>query len=127
MREKSYKCFIPIYEVDFEIVVCDDIPKSRNTKARLKYLNGEFEGACRGLCSHHFTNRGRLYMTLFFQSSAINHNLIAHEVRHAVDDILHRRGVNADPAHCFETTACLSGHISELVYSSLRKWKIRIK
>jgi hypothetical protein len=65
-------------------------------------------------------------MAVLFNIEDLSHNLIAHEIFHAThrifDFISHKFHIKGT-----EPFAYLNGHITDLVYKDIKKWKIEIK
>jgi len=122
-KDQSKFHVIPIFDFILEVVVCHDIKRAHDTHKRLKRLGGQkLEEEYGGLCCY----CGR-QMVLFFQRDQMTHNLIAHEIRHAVDAILHFNNVNFEGDGMRETPALLSGYITYLVHQDLKNWKIKLR
>lgn len=122
MDEHSARYSIEAYDFDFELVVAKNVRRSRNKPSRVKewreFVDDDFIGL--------WTYSGRRGI-LFLERKYVSHSLIAHEVRHAVDYILHKNQIRVDWTECRETPALVTEYITSLVYRNLKKWKIRVK
>lgn len=122
MRDQSVKHYLGAYDYDFELVVCDDIrPAVRRRKAWLGVVKGISEKGL-GLCC---TRDNRLWV--FLKRKAIDHGLIAHELRHAVDSIFEYREIRYGTGECEETAALAQEYLTRIVYSKLKQFKTKIR
>lgn len=121
MKERFSRHYIDIYEHWFELVVCDDISAARNSKRRTKILDPYEVRNAQGLS----TLKDRS-LFIFLRNDSIEHNLIAHEITHIIHYLFANVGQKIDPMNN-EELAYLAGYLTNLVYSDLKKWKIRVK
>lgn len=116
--------YIPVWDAFVEVVATLNIQKSLNKDKRLKRLDVERDCVDEGTIGLLVYNRAHL--SLFLCIDDMSHDLIAHEVFHCTHRIMEHRSVDIAPKH-HEAPAMLNGHISQLVYNDLKKWKIKIK
>lgn len=121
LKEKSKNHPIPIYEMELEVVVTNSIPLSLK-KREEKFHQENLKDTWIGLWCFYGSLGG-----LLFKREELNHNLIAHEVIHAVHAIMEINGVRFGPRCCHETPAMLCGFISDLVYKDINSWRVKIK
>ncbi len=121
MNELYKRYYIDIYEHNFELVVCDEIGPSRNSKKRKKILDHYDVRNAQGLSTLKDRN-----LFIFLRSDSIEHNLIAHEVAHVVHYLFANIGQKIDPMNN-EEFAYMAGYLTNLIYKQLKKWKIRVK
>ena len=121
MKEVYRRHYIDIYEHWFELVVCDEINPSRNSKRRTKILEPYEVRNAQGLSTLKDRN-----LFLFLRSDSIEHNLIAHEVTHIVHFLFANIGQKIDPMNN-EELAYLAGYLTNLIYKDLKRWKFRVK
>lgn len=122
---KSKFHLIPIYDITFELVVCDDINKAHNTKSRCIRLGGNrWDGSrwCVGLCCDHGFD-----ICIFLKNDRLTHEIVNHELMHGVQAILKRHGIKMGTKSDQETPALTMGYLSKLVYDDLKAWRIKIK
>lgn len=118
-RDRKAHHKIPLYYVDFTLVITGDIQRAHN---RHKKILGEYEesgdtalSSCAG--SDFF---------VFLQFGRVCHGHIAHEIFHATHRILEWCAHDFSPK-CHEPSAYLCEYLTKLVYADLAKWKLRIK
>lgn len=107
------KIKVPIYDADVFIIVNSNIEKHRKN---LSYLFGPApSGNYNALCS----SSGDGYFGLFFIPSAVNLQVISHEVFHLTHRILDWAGCNFDSTH-HEQAALLHGYLMVEVCKKLK-------
>ena len=119
-KEKSHTTYIPVYDVWFEVVVSNDVKRSRHTKKRVK-LFGEFNptGGYSALASCRNSN-----LAIFLNSSNVSHSTIAHEVFHTTHHLMEIIGDNFNYNNQ-EPAAYLNGYLTSLVYNNLKEWGVK--
>lgn len=121
-RDRSAMHRLDTYDTDFEVVVCHDISRARNTPKRIAWFEcGWTECDAIGL-----TCATRSKIGVFLERGKIDHNLIAHEAFHATHRLMDWAGVRFDIENQ-EPYSHLNGYINQLIYQDLHKWKIKIK
>lgn len=118
MKEHRRWHKIPLYGVNYEVVLTDDLQRSHN---RRKFLR-RYDVPCNtaGLCSYTFP-----IFVVFLTRAHTTHNTIAHEVFHAACRMMEEAGVVLTPDN-HEPHAHLVGHLAGLTYNALKDWKYRI-
>lgn len=122
MKERSRFHQIPIYDVNLEVVVTDDIAASSQKPSRKRRI-GEYDDpppGASGLMLHEDFN-----FCVMFMTGEVDAGLVAHEVYHVAASILHRAGV--DMSDNDEACAYLVGYLVKLVTNDLRKFGERVK
>lgn len=116
--------FIQVYDAKFDLYVCDNVKKLRNSfkQKGLKKLPYD----CQALCTT-YAPEGNRHLVLIYCFKYLNHNNIGHEIMHAAHGVMDQSGVKYGPDVDDEPAALLAGAINELVYTQFRQWKLRIK
>ncbi len=128
MKKKTLSKFhkLPIYDVDLEVIVTDNIVAAHNTPKRKARLGGrEFKddkNLTAGLCCDHRFNIG-----IFLSYDNMDNEVINHELMHGVQAVLGIHQVGMGSKHDQETPALLMGYLSKLVYKDLKDWGIKVK
>lgn len=109
------KLYIPIYDVQLWVVVCDDISEEREKMQNiLGNCNKDQLLTFTGLCSSSIDK-----VALFFDKKHIDITNISHEVFHATNRIMEWTRVNFDD----EQGALLCGYLMGLVYPLVIEFK----
>lgn len=113
---------IPIYDLRFWVGVSDD---SKALRAKFDWAFGKRDDANEfsGTCEYH-----RSKFAALFDAYDLSHELIAHEVFHITHRMIEYCGGNFSPNN-HEPFAYLNGHLTQLVYGDIAKfkWPIRLK
>lgn len=117
--EKAKRHEVPIMDFDLDVILTDSIRKSYDKRHTVPLEEEEYYA---GLFA--YSNRTG---TLFFDKRHLTHNLIAHEVRHAVDRMMEFNNQRFGNGKCIETPAMVQGYLADLVYKDLKRWKAKIK
>lgn len=119
-RNRYTRHHIPIYDMEFEVAVCHDIKRFRNSKRLVTWLGDGYDNSedyCGVFCSQ------RRKTALLMARDEISHRLIAHEVLHAAHYMMEYNDVKFGPTACHETAALVAEHLTGLVYQDLKRWK----
>ncbi len=123
-RDKSRLHWIPIYDINYDVVVCRSIPRAIRQKRRSERLGGAGwrHEWTQGLCVSNGPE-----ICCFLKRDQLSHELIGHELAHVVQAIGKlnnlKMGRNADR----EAIALLAGYVAKLTYQDLKDWKEKIK
>jgi len=101
------------------LIVTDNVARER--KAMEGVLGTSDDCDYHAVCCYN----GR-HFAIFLKPEALVHEIIAHEVFHMTHRICDFVGGNFDSSH-HEHTALLCGHLSNWVYETLDKWKLKVK
>jgi hypothetical protein len=118
MKDRHQRHYIPVFDVYVEIVVCSSVSRAHNTLTRQKRLTGVWtDDEVWGLCCNSGEN-----IAIFLHRNHLSHDLIAHEVMHAVHAILETTSIAFGPNCDDEVSALLCGYVTKLVYKNLQQW-----
>lgn len=109
---------LPMYSCRVMLVITEKVDREAIRLIKKYNLDIEFEGDAEGSVISPDID---LYYVLI-GSKYITHNTIAHELFHAVKNILRDRGIGDE-----EAGSWLMGHIAEFVYKTLEKKKYQVK
>ncbi len=121
MKEKSTIGKVPIYSVNLELVLTDDIVKSQKKSPRFERLGKQRPLGAAGLmlwAGYDFC--------IMLDRRYLNHNVIAHECFHATHRIATYVGLKMR-AGAHEEFAYLNGFLNNFVYNQLKEWNVRVK
>jgi len=117
---------LPIYDFDVRLCLCDSIRATVEERELHAHVNYNFEVAENFDPAGVWISRGRKGL-MMFERRCLSHELIAHEMSHAVDDVFEYREIKWGPKGCGETAALLRGFLATQIYSCLIRWKAKIK
>lgn len=97
----------------------DDVGKSHNKRRAIlgPWSGGNIPGM------HSYDEKGKFF--LFLNIACLDHNLIAHEVLHMTHRTLEYCGHEISSRN-HEPHAFVCGYITQVVYQSLKKWRIPV-
>jgi hypothetical protein len=122
MKNQAASHYIPIYGSTVMVVATDNIRAAHNKPEMLEALHSDpIDFDCYGLTSRH----NNLFV-IFYQRSGLSHDTVAHEIFHVTHRIGEFLGIKLDGEN-HEALAYLNGHLTGLVYGSLKKWKVKIQ
>lgn len=123
MKRRSHSTIHNLIAINSEVEFCvgEDVRRDRNTKARIKRYKSKPEGNPAGLCSGHGSRVG-----VFICYEYLNHEVIAHEIHHAVLKVMKWANIKVSEKHG-EASAHLAGNLARLFYRDLKRWKVKIK
>ena len=120
MKDHVYNFRLPIFDpCNVWLVVTDHVGHARSQRDKVL-------GRGNGVDYHGLScwdEKGKFF--LFFQRTAIDHQLIAHEVFHATHRMLEYCCHNLTP-NAHEPHAYLCGFLTATVYRKLRHWHIPV-
>lgn len=119
-KRGSFK--VPIYNVWIDVVVCKSIAEER---AKYDGLFGP-RRVNPGVTAHFSCTQTGSIAAIFLKRSCLKHELIAHEVFHAVLRIMIDKGEKVTVKHD-EPAAYLCGFITDCIYKRLAKMGERVK